>query len=264
MRVKKSIMGVILGGVAAVTLVAGMIIVGATGSARAEDPATFFAAAKDPAQAGEREFGVPASVAMAQAALESGWGESSLTKEGNAYFGIKCGTDNGPISNRCIEKVTQECDPQGNCWDEVALFRGYASATDSFRDHGHFLRNRPRYAAAFDHTGNPDQFIREVHKAGYATDPAYSDKIISMMQKYDLYQYNVGGGTPSKPTIKEGSKGAAVSEAQQLLNSKGSYGLTVDGVFGARTKAAVIDFQSKNGLTADGVVGPQTWAKLLA
>lgn len=257
------IIRIVIGSVAAAALLAGMII-GATGTASAQDPATFFATAKEPAQAGEKEFGVPTSVALAQAALESGWGESSLTKEGNAYFGIKCGQDKGPIANRCIEKVTQECDANGNCWDEVALFRGYASATDSFRDHGHLLRNNSRYAAAFNFTNDPDQFIREVHKAGYATDPAYSDKIISMMQKYNLYQYNLGDGTPSKPTIKEGSKGAAVSEAQSLLNKKGNYGLVVDGVFGAKTKAAVIDFQSKNGLVADGIVGPQTWAKLLA
>lgn len=254
----------VIGSLAALVVITGVII-GATSSASAQDPATFFAAAQGPAQAGEKEFGVPASVAMAQSALESGWGESSLTKEGNAYFGIKCGDDKGPIANRCIEKVTQECDANGNCWDEVALFRGYANATDSFRDHGHLLRNNSRYAAAFNFTGDPDQFIREVHKAGHATDPAYSDKIISMMQKYNLYQYNAGGGgTPSKPTIKEGSKGPAVSEAQDLLNKKGNYGLAVDGVFGAKTKIAVIDFQTKNALTADGIIGPQTWVKLLA
>jgi hypothetical protein len=252
-----------IGLVAALALAAGMTI-GTAGPASAQDPAAFFNTAKGPAQAGEKEFGVPASVAMAQAALESAWGESSLTKEGNAFFGIKCGDDKGPIANRCVEKVTQECDASG-CHDVVALFRGYANSTDSFRDHGHLLKNNSRYAAAFNFTGDPDQFIREVHKAGYATDPDYSTKIISMMQKYNLYQYNAGGtGTPSKPTIKEGSKGAAVTDAQNALNQKGNYGLTADGVFGAKTKAAVIDFQQKNGLTADGIVGPQTWAKLLA
>ncbi len=253
-----------VGLIAALALAAGMTI-GSAGTASAQDPAAFFNTAKGPAQAGEKEFGVPASVAMAQAALESSWGESSLTKDGNAFFGIKCGSDKGPIANRCVEKVTQECDANGNCHDEVALFRGYANSTDSFRDHGHFLKNNSRYAAAFNFTKDPDQFIREVHKAGYATDPDYSTKIISMMQKYNLYQYNAGGGgTPSKPTIKEGSKGAAVTDAQNALNKKGNYGLTADGVFGAKTKAAVIDFQKKNGLTADGIVGQQTWAKLLA
>ena len=188
--IKNRLTRTLAGCLAALGLAAGLIVGGA-GTASAQDPAAFFETAKAPAQAGDTEFGVPASVAMAQAALESGWGESSLTKEGNAYFGIKCGEDKGPIANRCVEKVTQECDANGNCWDEVALFRGYASATDSFRDHGHFLKNNSRYAAAFNVTDNPDQFVREIHKAGYATDPAYSDKIISMMQKYNLYQYNV-------------------------------------------------------------------------
>ncbi|HLT61660.1 MAG TPA: glucosaminidase domain-containing protein [Microlunatus sp.] len=260
MTAPRRIRQLLLGALLAAGLVTGSVVVG-TGTASAQDPAEFIAFAREPAQAGEREFGVPASVAIAQAALESAWGESSLTRDGNAYFGIKCGSDNGPISDRCVEKVTQECNPQGECWDEVALFRGYADATDSFRDHGHFLKSRPRYAAAFEHSDDPDQFIREVHRAGYATDPAYSDKIISLMRKYDLYQYDQGGA-PSRPTLREGSRGQAVEQAQTLLNQKGDYGLAVDGVFGARTKAAVVDFQTRNGLTADGVIGPRTWTAL--
>lgn len=246
--------------VTALALVAGILATTAT-PAQALPPADFFAAAAGPAQAGQAEYGVPASVAMAQAALESGWGESSLTKEGNAYFGIKCGSDKGPIANRCIEKVTQECDASG-CHDEVALFRGYASAADSFRDHGNLLRNNARYAPAFAYTTDPDQFIREVHKAGYATDPDYASKIISMMVRYDLYRYDSGTApAPTKPTIKEGSTGAAVTEAQQLLIAQG-YTLVADGDFGPKTTAAVKDFQAKNGLGVDGIIGAKTWAAL--
>lgn len=231
--------------------------------AAAVPPADFFAQAVEAAQAGEAEYGVPASVALAQAALESGWGESSLTKEGNAYFGIKCGADNGPFASGCMEKETQECDENGNCGPVMAEFRVYDSAADSFKDHGHFLSTKERYAAAFT-TDNADDFIREVHKAGYATDPNYSSKIIGMMQEHNLYQYNAdgdGGSEPSKPTIKKGSEGAAVTEAQNLLNDHG-YTVDVDGIFGPATDAAVRKFQQDKGLEVDGVVGPATWGAL--
>lgn len=248
-----------------VATLVGIGLVGTTPRpAAALPPETFFAEAVPQAQAGEAEFGVPTSVALAQAALESGWGESSLTRDGNAYFGITCGTDRGPIATGCVRKVTQECDTNG-CHDEVALFRSYANRTDSFRDHGHFLRNNARYAAAFAYTGDPDQFIREVHAAGYATDPEYADKIIAMMQQYNLYQYNAGGGggsTPSRPTIQAGDAGAAVTEAQNLLISRG-YAIDADGIFGPATEAAVRQFQTTEGLQSDGIVGPATWGALL-
>lgn len=73
------------------------------------------------------------------------------------------------------------------------------------------------------------------------------------------------GGTPqppARPTIREGSTGTAVSDAQRLLNAKGGYGLAVDGDFGPATTAATEAFQTANGLTSDGIIGSQTWAKL--
>lgn len=63
-------------------------------------------------------------------------------------------------------------------------------------------------------------------------------------------------------TVKNGSKGTEVSTLQTKLNSIGNYGLTVDGIFGAKTEAAVKDFQKKKGLDVDGIVGPKTWAAL--
>lgn len=257
----------LLRGVVAISATAALVsglMVSTAPTAQAVPPQEFFSTYAESAQAGERDFGVPTSVALAQAALESGYGESSLTLEGNAFFGIKCGSDNGPYATGCVEKETTECDASG-CFPAIAEFRAYASAADSFRDHGDFLSSRERYAAAFDHPDDPDQFIREVHAAGYATDPDYSDKIIGLMTQYNLYQYNLGGGggTVSRPTISEGDTGSAVSEAQGLLNSAGDYGLVVDGDFGPATTAAVVDFQATNDLVADGVVGTATWGVLL-
>ncbi len=153
-------------------------------------PAQFIKTAVGPAQASEHEFGVPTSVALAQAILESNWAQSELTKEGHAYFGIKCGTDMGKYATGCLKKQTSECQPDGTCTKIIDSFRTYATPTDSFRDHGHFLASNNRYAKAFVYTTDPDQFAREIALAGYATDPGYADKLITLMHRFDLYQYN--------------------------------------------------------------------------
>ena len=67
--------------------------------------------------------------------------------------------------------------------------------------------------------------------------------------------------TATNPTLRQGDSGAAVSELQQLLNAKG-INITVDGVFGNATRAAVVQFQQQNGLVVDGIVGTQTWQAL--
>jgi peptidoglycan hydrolase-like protein with peptidoglycan-binding domain len=67
--------------------------------------------------------------------------------------------------------------------------------------------------------------------------------------------------TATDPTLRQGDSGAAVSELQQLLNAKG-INITVDGVFGDATRAAVVQFQKQSGIATDGVVGPQTWQAL--
>lgn len=65
----------------------------------------------------------------------------------------------------------------------------------------------------------------------------------------------------TNPTLRQGDSGAAVSELQQLLNAK-AIKITVDGIFGDETRAAVVQFQQQNGLVVDGIVGPQTWQAL--
>lgn len=138
----------------------------------------------------QERYGVPASVTIAQAILESGWGESKLAQEAKNYFGMKCHDgQTGPIAVDCMETDTRECNDNG-CWDTTAWFRVYETVADSFSDHGRNLYENPRYAEAFAHTDDADAFIREVHKAGYATDPAYTDKIIGLMEQYDLYRFN--------------------------------------------------------------------------
>ena len=153
-------------------------------------PAQFIAAAVAPAQQGQREFQVPASVTIAQAILESGWGKSGLTRNDHNFFGIKCFNGvSGPIANGCHSYATYECEP--NCLPTTATFRTYANATDSFRDHGRFLVVNDRYAPAFAYTKDADQFLYQIWKAGYATSPTYPQNVGGLMKQYNLYQYDL-------------------------------------------------------------------------
>jgi flagellar protein FlgJ len=143
-----------------------------------------------PARLSYQEFQVPASVTIAQAILESGWGKSLLTVNDNNYFGITCGSSGaGPIATGCHDYPTTDCNATG-CFPTTQSFRVYASMLDSFRDHGRFLATLDRYQAAFQYTNNPDQFIGAVRDAGYATDPAYTAKVVALMKYYNLYRYD--------------------------------------------------------------------------
>ncbi len=155
-------------------------------------PAQFIAAAVPGAQRGWREYGVPASVTIAQAILESGWGRSGLSVTDRNYFGIKC--QNGAYGNLatgCHIYNTSECDKAGKCFATTASFRTYGSMANSFRDHGNFLRVNSRYKPAFGYTKDANKFIWTVWKAGYATDPNYFTKITTLMAQNKLYQYDI-------------------------------------------------------------------------
>ncbi|MER7002587.1 sporangiospore maturation cell wall hydrolase GsmA [Dactylosporangium sp. NPDC000555] len=152
----------------------------------------FLAASIPAAQQSQRDTKVPTSVTLAQAILESGWGRSSLSANDRNFFGMKCFNNvPGPYASGCKAYGTQECDAQGICSTTVATFRTYNASVDSFRDHGASLRSLSRYAAAFNYTNNPNQFIAEIHKGGYATDPQYTTKVVALMTKYNLYQYDL-------------------------------------------------------------------------
>jgi flagellum-specific peptidoglycan hydrolase FlgJ len=140
----------------------------------ADPRTTFLKTAAPGAQAGAAEFGVPASVTLAHAVLESGWGKFHLGPANN-YFGIKAfvragRVDVGPIASGFVVKQTHEV-VGGRDIVMNARFRAYRSLGDSMRDHGHFLRANSRYAPAFAFSRDPNGFARAIAKAGYATDP---------------------------------------------------------------------------------------------
>jgi flagellum-specific peptidoglycan hydrolase FlgJ len=130
---------------------------------------------------------VPASVTIAQAALESDWGKSKLSTQGQNYFGIKA--TKSPGTAGVVNMPTGEY-LNGSYVTVNAPFKAYNNMADSFTDHGVFLKDNPRYAKLFT-TNDPDTFARGLQSAGYATDPSYAAKLIKFMDTFNLYQYDV-------------------------------------------------------------------------
>ncbi len=151
--------------------------------------AKFIAAVAQAAQASQLDSGVPASVTIAQAILESDWGQSLLAKRGQNYFGIKAGAA-GPGPAGVISMSTWEVISGANVTVNDA-FKAYHNLYESVMDHGRFLADRSRYAAAFQYVNDPREFARQIQAAGYATDPSYATKLINIMNSYDLYQYDL-------------------------------------------------------------------------
>lgn len=126
------------------------------------------------------KYGIPASIKLAQALLESGNGNSFLAQQANNHFGIKCGGNwNG-------KSVTRPDDNINDC------FRVYNNAEQSFRDHSTFLL-RKRYEKLFSLKKNDYRgWARGLKDAGYATNPRYPELLIELIERYALYQYDSG------------------------------------------------------------------------
>ncbi len=141
-------------------------------------PAGFIAAIAPAAQACAKRTGVPASVTVAQAALESSWGRRA---PGMNLFGIKADASwRGPVTPQVTHEVVN-----GETVTITARFRAYDTWQGSIDDHAAFLTGNPRYRPAFAFKDGPS-FARAIAKAGYATDPLYADKLIAIMSTRGL------------------------------------------------------------------------------
>lgn len=135
-----------------------------------------------------RALQVDPRVLLAQAALETGWGRQILRTETqeNSYnlFNIKAdGQWQGPVTQVGTLEYRE-----GVAVREQARFRVYESFRESFEDYVTFLQQQPRYHHALSHTRNPESFIRALAEAGYATDPAYADKVLGVLRSETLGQ----------------------------------------------------------------------------
>lgn len=127
-------------------------------------------------------LGVDPAVLIAQAALETGWGKkviSNAAGNSNNLFNIKADP-----SWKGDKMATQTLEyHQGIAVQERAAFRSYDSFDESFNDYVQFLKQNPRYSVALENTQDPKAFINEIHKAGYATDPRYSEKVMRVFDQ---------------------------------------------------------------------------------
>lgn len=145
----------------------------------------FLDATAQGARAAARLTGVPASVTVAQAILESDWGRSQLALSANNYFGIKATSSLG--NDGLVWLPTSEYDPSGETYDTISPFRAYKSLADSMTDHDRLLLGE-RYAEAMQVANDPRQFAERLYTAGYSTDPDYADKLVGLMDRYELYR----------------------------------------------------------------------------
>lgn len=163
-------------------------------------------------------YKIPASITLAQGILESGVGKSLLTVNANNHFGIKChGWTGGKVYHDDDE--AQEC------------FRKYKDAKYSFRDHSLFLTERKRYAGLF-HLSIEDYegWAFGLKAAGYATDRAYPTKLISLIERYQLYKYDaqvIGSGRIAYEVKKETFKKHTVKKGDTLYSIGRRYNLSV-------------------------------------
>ena len=124
------------------------------------------------------KYKVPASITLAQGALESGAGRSELTRRANNHFGIKCNGWTG-------RKSYHDDDERNEC------FRAYRNALESYEDHSVFLSSSKRYSRLFalkitDYKG----WARGLKACGYATSPVYATMLIEIIELYELYRYD--------------------------------------------------------------------------
>lgn len=147
-------------------------------------PKDFISKLKPFADKAAKSLGVDPSLLLAQAALETGWGNKVVKNalgSSNNLFNIKAD------KNWTGEKVaTQTLEYEGKTpVMEQASFRAYNNFQDSFNDYVRFLNNNPRYLTALNGNGGSSQFIRDIHNAGYATDPSYADKVLRVKKQID-------------------------------------------------------------------------------
>lgn len=168
---------------------------------------------KETAKDNMRNHGVPASITLAQGILESGAGRGTLCINANNHFGIKCHTGwEG-------EKVYHDDDAKGEC------FRKYDDPADSYNDHSLFLTSRGRYASLFkldkdDYKG----WAHGLKAAGYATDPKYPDKLISLIERYDLDGYDAEVlGRSYKPEPRIESQTPIAVASGMAAGERGTY-----------------------------------------
>ncbi len=178
---------------------------------------------KSIAKSNMQQYGIPASIIIGQGILESGAGTGPLSMLANNHFGIKCHKEwTGP-------SVAYDDDAAGEC------FRKYDMAEKSYEDHSLFLTSRSRYDSLFNlDKDDYKAWAKGLRAAGYATDPRYPEKLISIIERYQLYQYDseVLGKefipANTRESISDNSDLYQVSKGDTLYSISKKFNLSVD------------------------------------
>ena len=184
-----------------------------------------------------QQYKIPASITLAQGILESGAGSGDLTRRANNHFGIKCHGWKGA-------KVYHDDDTAQEC------FRKYSNASFSFQDHSLFLTGRKRYLGLFklsedDYKG----WAKGLRKAGYATDPKYPAKLIGLIERYQLYNYDAKVLGKSEKDAKK-----ITGKSDQYVVQKGDTLYSI----ARKNKISVDDLKKFNGLENNTIHEGQT------
>ncbi|MBO7315890.1 MAG: glucosaminidase domain-containing protein [Paludibacteraceae bacterium] len=195
---------------------------------------------------------IPACITLAQALLESSAGQSELSVSSNNHFGIKC------HSNWEGERVYHDDDKKGEC------FRKYEKVIDSYEDHSLFLK-RDRYKLLFTYKiTDYKAWAYGLKAAGYATDPQYPDKLIKIIEDYDLAAYT----DPKR--VKEATdnynnhspKASTSSKDKEQVSEKESAEVVSDMEFGALNMYIIHDVKKTNNVAYIITTSTDTWASI--
>jgi flagellum-specific peptidoglycan hydrolase FlgJ len=156
--------------------------------------------------------GIPAAITLAQGIHESAAGTSELSISGNNHFGIKC------KNNWEGETIMHDDETKNEC------FRKYESDKASYTDHSNYIRNNRRYSFLFDiPVNNYDEWAVGLRKAGYATNPKYSVRIINLIIQHNLQAYTIEATVAKNPSSAEADLGKynqAAVDAIQLSKTE--------------------------------------------
>lgn len=168
-------------------------------AATTDTPEAFVAQILPHAERAAARLGVSSKVLVAQAALETGWGRHQMRYADRQptfnFFGIKADTS---WEGSTVTRTTREFE-DGRMSTQTASFRAYESIDAAFDDYVDFLQSNPRYVHALRHGGSDAHFAGGLQRAGYATDPAYANKILRITQGSAMREA-LRGATPTQPT----------------------------------------------------------------
>ncbi|MFN3753490.1 glucosaminidase domain-containing protein [Flavobacterium sp.] len=188
--------------------------------------------------------GIPASITLGQAILESGAGTGPLSMQANNHFGIKCHKEWTGPSIRYTDDEENEC------------FRKYDDPSGSFQDHSYFLTSRPRYASLFQ-LGKSDYaaWAKGLKAAGYATDPKYPEKLIGLIERYQLSKYDAEVlGKDYAPVVITKKEIAYTEDAEKYTVVKGDTLYSLSKKF----NISIEELKRKNNMTDNSLSLGQT------